>query len=130
LNKFKKASKNISCKFKNIELIEYNGSNNICIFKDIDNGIFEDKYSNVLTRGSPLIDRVKKNAVDLLKERFNYLTLIEYNRSSESVFLDSEYGEFSGKFSKVVSGNKRHPSRTAKNKSIAAKRQDVKDKRA
>lgn len=66
-----------------------------------------------------------------VKEKFCHLELISYTASNEMAeFHDIEYGKFSGKFSKVLRGEKNHPKRSALNKAIGSRKQSTKDKRA
>src|SRR5690606_18961575 len=127
--RFIKAKKNIESKHPYLILKEYNGSNKICSFTDIDYGDFEDIYNTVFNLGSSL--RIKPTSkFDVIKNKFPYLELLELGEgNSLSKFLDKEYGEFYGKFFKVLNQNKRHPERSRKNKLHASQRDDVKNKR-
>jgi len=53
-----------------------------------------------------------EKAREKLKSKHKHLDLVEYNGYySESTFIDSEYGKFSGRFGTVLGGFKSHPDR-------------------
>jgi len=144
---FLKALKNLKQKQPHLKLLKFNGWSRDCLVLDNTFGEFSGVFDRIILGKKSHPNRTRTNrdkkknlkvcaksneekAINLLKERFSYMTLLKYNGSEISKFFDEEYGEFYGKFSKVVSGSKRHPKRSAKNKYEASQRQDVKDKRA
>ena len=56
-------------------------------------------------------------AFENIKNRYNYLMLLEYNGSNNNaLFLDKDYGSFIGKYNAVLTGQKNHPERVKINR--------------
>jgi len=99
-------------------------------FLDSKYGEFEERYSAVFDGRKQHLFRAKSKYFNLVSEKKNHLTLLDIDLKTKiGKYLDSQYGEFSGNFYKVLGGDKNHPKRSNLNKKISSQKKCVKEKR-
>ncbi|MEY2701633.1 MAG: hypothetical protein RLY43_266, partial [Bacteroidota bacterium] len=123
-------------KYSHYSLIKYTGYNNISIVDDLDFGVFEGVYENILLGSCKHKGRIDKEIQDYFNNKANeiklihpYLTLLSLEKNAIGTFLDFEYGVFKGNFYKVCLGTKRHQQRSLVNKKLGSQKESTKEKR-
>jgi very-short-patch-repair endonuclease len=128
---FEKASDGISKKFKYLILKEFVSKNKTALFIDNEFGDFNGVYSSVFSGSCKHPNRLIQEKKEIIENKFSYLKLINFDiKTKTGLFLDLEYGEFSGDYYKVIAETKRHPQRSQDNKINGSRKQTTKDKRS
>lgn len=113
---FSNASDLLSFKNPHLILKSYVGRSKVAEVQDIEYGLFTGVFNNILLRKKKHPDRLKNerfnNASEKIKLKFPHLTLLKYSTQQQNATVyDAEYGEFTGLYYKILSGQIKHISR-------------------